>query len=169
LVTASTGDTCSTAQLSCTIDGLENGTAVTFTVRAFNWSGSGVSSTASDPVTPSTVPKQPAAPSVIPGEGSATVSWVAPSGRGAAVAGYIITACDGLVCTTYDRSDSNATSAVVTGLINGDPYVFYVTAVNANGQSAASPNSAVVVPLYLTPATPVIGSAVAGVGSVTIS
>lgn len=53
LVTASTGQTCSTVLLTCTVTGLTNGTAVTFTVRALNAIGSGAASTATASVTPS--------------------------------------------------------------------------------------------------------------------
>ena len=68
LVTASTGQTCTTANLTCTITGLTNGTAVTFTVRALNTIGTGSASTATASVTPSApqviVPVTP--PVVIP-------------------------------------------------------------------------------------------------------
>lgn len=52
-VTASSGQTCSTVLLSCTVTGLTNGSAVTFTVRALNAIGSGAASTATASVTPS--------------------------------------------------------------------------------------------------------------------
>ena len=52
LVTASTGQTCSTVALTCTITGLLNKTAVTFTVVAINSSGNGAASTPSSSITP---------------------------------------------------------------------------------------------------------------------
>jgi hypothetical protein len=57
LVTAAPGGaTCSTAgALTCTVTGLANGTAYTFTVRAINASGNGAPSAPSSPVTPELV------------------------------------------------------------------------------------------------------------------
>jgi len=52
LITASTGQTCSTVALTCTITGLLNKTAVTFTVVAINSAGNGAVSAPSASTTP---------------------------------------------------------------------------------------------------------------------
>jgi len=52
VVTASTGQTCTSATLSCTFANLANNTPVTFTVRAVNSAGSGLPSEATWSVTP---------------------------------------------------------------------------------------------------------------------
>jgi hypothetical protein len=57
-VTSSPGDrSCLTSALTCTVTGLTNGTTYTFTVKALSGAGWGASSTPSNAVTPTGVPK----------------------------------------------------------------------------------------------------------------
>jgi hypothetical protein len=51
------GHTCLTSALSCSVTGLTNGTTYTFTVKALSGAGWGASSTPSNAVTPTGVPK----------------------------------------------------------------------------------------------------------------
>jgi len=137
-VTASNGGsrTCTTATLSCTVTGLTNATAYTFTVVATNARGTSVASVASAAATPATVPGAPTSVSGVAGDASVVVSWLAPSSDGgSAVTGYTVTASGGgsQTCTT-----SGALSCTVTGLTNGTPYTFAVKATNARGNSVAS-------------------------------
>jgi aspartate 1-decarboxylase len=82
------------------------------------------------------------------GNASITVSWTAPSDGGSAITSYTATSNAGHTCT------SATTSCSITGLTNGSPYTFTVTATNAIGTSDASSASGA-----STPAAPVVISA----------
>jgi hypothetical protein len=130
--------------LSCTVTGLTNGTAYTFTVKATNARGNSVASAASAAVTPATWPGAPTGVTGVAGEASVAVSWLAPSSDGgSAITGYTVTASGGgsQTCTTATLS------CTVAGLTNGTPYTFTVKATNARGNSVASAASAAVTPL----------------------
>ncbi|HEX7368691.1 MAG TPA: autotransporter domain-containing protein [Rhodanobacteraceae bacterium] len=135
------------ASSPCTVTGLTNGTAYTFTVTATNSVGTGAPSAASNSVTPSTVPGAPT--SVVAandGSGGATVTFVAPgSNGGAVITGYTVTS------SPAGGVDSNAgTTALthaITGLTNGTAYTFTVTATNADGTGPASSPSNSVTPV----------------------
>lgn len=128
---------------SCTVTGLTNGTAYTFTATATNSVGAGPASAASDPVTPAGSPFAPSAVHATAGDASAAVSWTAAEGNGAPVTGYTVTAGPGgASCTT-----TGATGCVVTGLTNGTAYTFTVTATNRVGAGPASAASNPVTPM----------------------
>ena len=80
------------------------------------------------------------------GNASATVSWTAPSDGGSAITGYIATSNAGQTC-----SSTTTTTCSVTGLTNGTPYTFTVTATNTIGTSDSSSASAAA-----TPAAPIV-------------
>lgn len=104
-----------------------------------------------DPVDPGpTVPGAPTLTSLTRGNGQVQVTWARPtSDGGSSVTGYLVTATPGgRTCRT-----TTATTCVVTGLTNGQPYRFSVRATNAAGTGPASALSAPVVPLG-TPSAP---------------
>jgi uncharacterized repeat protein (TIGR02543 family) len=79
------------------------------------------------------------------GNASSTVSWIAPSDGGSVITGYTATSNAGQTCS------SATTSCSVTGLTNGTPYTFTVTATNSIGVSDPSGASS-----PITPAAPVV-------------
>lgn len=158
------GATCTTddaTDLACTVPGLTNGVAYTFTVRATNAAGTGAASAPSAAVTPQAPATAPGAPSgvvAVAGDAAATVSWAAPADNGGSpITGYVVTAAPGgQTCVT-----TGALSCSVTGLSNGVEYTFTVSATNAIGTSPASAPSAPVTPTApVTPPPPLIETVV---------
>jgi hypothetical protein len=131
------------------ITGLTQGTTYTFSVHASNPTGDGPESAKSGAVTP-TGPVAPLAPTNVtatPASTSARVTWSAPSADGdSAITGYTVTPFDGSTALTPVATSASARSVTVTGLDNGTPYTFRVTATNAIGTSPASAASAAVTP-----------------------
>ncbi len=179
------GASCTTTgELSCTIAGLTNGTAYTFTVTATNAAGTGSPSAGSAAVVPAPVPAALSAPLVVPstpvvpatvpgaplrvgaarGHLSAVVSWSAPASGGSPITGYrVVAAPGGRGCTTTD-----ATRCTVTGLPNGRAFRFTVTAANAVGSGPASAASLPVTPAPV-PGIPTRLQAVRGNARLTLS
>ncbi len=154
MTSAPAGKTCTTTgALSCTVNGLVNGTSYTFTVTATNSAGTGPASAVSNAVIPATVPGAPTGVSATPADGSALVSWAAPaSDGGRAITKYTVTSSpDGRTCTT-----AGTLSCSVMLLTNGTPYAFTVTATNAVGTGVPSVASASVTPVTVPGATYVV-------------
>ena len=169
LVTSSPdGMTCpTTGATSCTVSGLTNGTAYTFTVTATNTVGTSDPSAPSAAVTPApvvpppTVPAPPVSVSAVPGDAEATVSWTAAGEGGSPITSYLVTSSpDGMTCPT-----TGATSCTVSGLTNGTAYTFTVTATNTVGTSDPSAPSAAVTPAPVVPPPTVPAPTGVGVGS----
>lgn len=129
--------------LSCTVTGLTNGTAYTFTVTASNKAGEGPPSVPSAAVVPRTTPGAPVSVTAKPGDSQAVVSWVPPSSDGgAAISSYTVTAePGGATCST-----TGGTSCTVPGLSNGTGYSFTVVAANVVGPGPVSASSPPVTP-----------------------
>jgi RHS repeat-associated protein len=130
---------------SGTVTGLTNGTTYTFKVAATNSVGTGADSTASAAVTVG-VPGIPTGVSAVRGDQSATVSWTAPAANGSSITSYTITSYDGATLVHTDSASGAGTSGVATGLTNGTPYTFRVTATNAYGTGGQSVASSSVTP-----------------------
>ncbi len=88
-------------------------------------------------------PAQPAAPTAVAGNKSATLSWTAPTNNGAAITSYTVTSIPGeFTCTV------SSLSCVITGLSNETSYTFTVTATNSLGTSVQSNQSAAITPTH---------------------
>ena len=134
----------SSRTLSKKVTGLTNGTSYTLVVKAKNEAGNGSDSTPSSAVVPKGVPNTPTGVSAVGGNGSATVSWTAPSGDGGSpITGYKIKASVGGQILTAGPRD---TSIVFTRLTNNTQYTFTVVAENSVGSSSESRPSSRVTP-----------------------
>ena len=135
VASTSTGASCATAGLSCTISGLTNGTEYTFAVTATNSAGTGNASVATAPLAPFRAPGVPSGVVVSSDEDSqVSVTWVAPTESGdPVVSSYTATASPGgSSCTTPGLS------CTISGLTNGVEYSVSVTATNGFGESLPS-------------------------------
>ena len=113
-------------------------------------------------------PSAPGAPTgviAVRGNASATVSWTAPASNGGhLITAYNVTAAPGgRTCST-----TGALSCAVSGLTNGTPYTFTVTATNSIGTGPASAPSAAVTPATV-PGVPTGVIAVAANTSASVS
>lgn len=120
------------AGTSMTVTGLTNGQQYSFTVAAHNSIGTGPQSAAVTATagTDVTVPGAPTGLTVSAGDGQVTLSWTAPADNGGEDIDYYIVYQNGV-----DVAHPTSTSAVITGLTNGQSYRFMVAAHNGAGTS----------------------------------
>lgn len=151
---------------SATVTGLTNGTSYTFTVRATNWAGTGLPSSASPSVIPLNVPSAPTLVTAVRGDRTAQVSWVAPSDIGGTplLSYTVLSEPEGHTATVVGQG----TIATMTGLTNGTSYTFTVTAANAVGSGPPSSASMAVIPSG-PPFAPLAVTAVPANGEATVS
>jgi large repetitive protein len=141
---------------SATVTGLTNGTSYVFRVAAKNVVGTGLYSSASLSTTPISAPTAPLSVAGTPGNASIAMTWAVPSSNGGApITDYVVQyfSLAGSTWATFNDGVSTATSATVTGLINGTAYMVRVAAVNSVGQGAWSALIPQITPAT-TPGTP---------------
>ncbi len=136
---------------SLLVDGLTNGTAYRFQIRAVNEAGAGAYSAPSAQVTPAPVAAAaPAIGTATAGDQQATVRWSAPATNGgSAITGYTIKVIDAANAQVgaLRNAGATATSMVVTDLPAGSSLRFLVAAVNAVGTGTFSAESNAVTPV----------------------
>ncbi|GAB1385165.1 hypothetical protein MASR1M59_03130 [Melaminivora sp.] len=161
IVTSGGAEVCNTTALSCSVTGLSNGSAYTFTLLARNAAGD--SGTADANATTLALPATPASFSATPGVGQIALSWASVAGASGYVVQNTTSGSPAPVCNEAAAS----TGCSVTGLAQGMAYTFTLVARNAAGDSA-SPASTGATTLAL-PATPASFSATPGLDSVTLT
>jgi hypothetical protein len=138
------------------------------TVQAINSVGTGPAATRSVTITAAT-PSAPTTVRATPGKGSVTVTWRPPL-YGSAPTGYRIRryAATGTTVQATTTVAASARSFTATGLTNGTPYRFDVTAINGWGTGRPSAITSAVIPVTV-PSAPTIGTATAGTTGGTIT
>jgi PKD repeat protein len=126
------GKTCTSVapDRTCTVSGLSNGQAYTFTIVAESDAGASPPSNATAAVTPAGKPLAPSSAHATAGNHRATVSWSAAKPNGSPITGYVVTTLPGGHTTNVGAT---ATSRLIKGLDNGTAYHFRVAATNAVG------------------------------------
>ena len=129
------------------ISGLRNGTTYTLKLRAVNAVGNGAASSTSTSFTPAGAPSTPwFLKTTARTETSVTLAWDAPTpDSGSPVIDYKIEYSSNVEYSsfpinwvTFKDGVSTATTATVTGLVRGTPYIFRVSATNAIGSGPST-------------------------------
>ncbi len=159
--------TCTTATLTCTLNGLSDNTLYYVSLQSMNAAGFSPRS-ARIAVATSLLPGAVSAVTGTPGDGQVALTWT-PGGDGASpVSDYTVWYSSGGSYTQFADAVSADTSLTVTGLTNGTPYTFEVYAVNDGGTGPVSDASDPVTPATL-PDAPTIGVATGDNASATIA
>jgi hypothetical protein len=136
-VTSSPGSYTATGSSSpIVITGLQSNTSYTYTVTASSVYGTSSPSAASAAVTATTVPSAPTAVSAEKGNTKAYINFTQSSTGGSTVTNYKYST-DGVNYTAFSPAQTTS-QLTISNLTNGNSYSFYIKAVNANGDSAAS-------------------------------
>jgi alpha-tubulin suppressor-like RCC1 family protein len=131
-----------------TVNGLTNGDSYTFAITATNGVGTGPASAPSNTVVPATAPAAPTIGTATAGNASASIFFSGPSNDGGAtVSSYTVTATDLTTPANGGQTATGASSPItVSGLTNGDSYIFVATATNSVGTGPASGASNAITP-----------------------
>jgi hypothetical protein len=120
----------------CAINGLQNGTAYTFTVSAHNAIGDSKGSAPSGQGTPDSVPTPVNGFTATPGDMQVGLSWSGATGDFTAVLNYRVTISP--APATGGVMSVSGTSTTVGGLDNHQQYSFAIEAMNKTGYSTAA-------------------------------
>ena len=119
---------------SYTVTGLNNGQTYTLRVRAVNSAGASAASGSRTATPTTTKPEAPESLSFTPGDQQVTLRWRAPTNDGGEPLMHYEYEQDG--SGIWISTGGTATSHTVTGLNNGQTYMFRVRAVNTLGNGA---------------------------------
>jgi titin len=160
-------------KFNVSVDGIVLGTEYTFVVTAENDLGTSPPSAPSVPIKAITYADPPSGISAIDGQdGQTTVSWIASIYDGESpIISYTVFSYSEDDPTVYtDSVPPSSSSAVLTGLINGFQYIFYVSVKNGFGEnpSVGGPSSEIT-PLGPPPTAPLNVSATAGLGNAVVT
>ncbi len=157
---------------TCSISGLDNGTAYTFTAVAHNNSGSAGPSAPSNAVIPATKPTLVTSVSAVAGNTNSVVTFTAPSNNGGAeISSYTVTSSPGGFTCVLNAPFTTPLTCTVPGLTNGVAYTFTVSASNGAYTSDASASSVAVTPKTV-PGAPTLSAATSSTtspGSATVT
>ncbi len=156
----------SSATNSATISGLANGTPYFFVVTAVNTAGESgnstqVSATPAAPVPPAV----PTGLNATPSNGQVALTWNAVAGANSYTLSYGTSS--GVYSNTVPAINTN--SFTLTGLTNGTPYFFAVSASNSAGPSNNSVEASATPLAPVPPAAPTGLSATGGSGQITLA
>ena len=162
-------DSVAATDRSLVVGGLSNGTPYRFTVTAANVAGTGPASAYSAVVTPRTTPDAATIGTATPAATSVKVTFTRPASTGGvALTGYLVRAYVGGVLAKTLAVSPTATTATVSGLVNGTAYTVTVAAKNVAGEGPASAASNEVTPTAK-PGVVRTVKAVAGSGSASVT
>jgi len=140
----------SSAVTNAAVPGLTNGTTYVFRVAALTAAGTGAWTAASTGVTPRGPATAPQNVQATVADGRVVVTWNAPTSLGGSVLrDYVVQSSTngGVSWSNVVDGVSTATTATVTGLVNGTAYVFRVAAITDHATGSFSAVTAAVVPL----------------------
>jgi hypothetical protein len=150
-----------------TVTGVAAGTSSTATITTARTGYTGGSSTVTGTSFSTAAPGAPTIGTATLGNGSATVTFTAPTPNGGStITSYTATSSPGGFTGTLSGAGSG--TITVSGLTNGTAYTFTVTATNANGTSSASAASNSVIPRTV-PGAPTSFAATAGNNQVALT
>jgi uncharacterized repeat protein (TIGR02543 family) len=173
-VTSSPGGITCTAPAnatSCSVSGLTDGVAYTFTAVATNAIGNSSASGTSASVTSAGAPSAPTSVTATVANGSSVITVSGASANGSPITSYTVQAYDGTGAAIAGKTctiTSPATTCSVSGLTNGSEYTFTATATNGVGTSAESAPSMTTTPAGA-PSAPTGVSVTSGTGKVTVA
>jgi hypothetical protein len=132
-------------------------------VSAINATGQGDASNIAT-ATPATIPGAPTISTTTPGNTSVSVSFILTNDGGSAITAYTVTSIPGGI-----QSIDVASPILVSGLTNGTPYTFTMTATNAVGTGPISATSSPAVTPATVPGEPTAVTPTAGDRQVSLS